>query len=361
MIMDIDNSTVMAAAYGGAVLGGGGGGSVESGLALGLMAINKGNPQIVDLDDLSDEDQLLTVGAIGAPAATGRFVEPMHYDEAVQLIIDHYPLPIKGIISNENGGFATVNGWLQSAVLGIPMVDAPCNGRAHPIGLMGAIGLEDVDGYIARHGVVGGDPKAGRHIRMYIEGTVTSTAGMVRYASVTAGGIVADARNPVTVDYARRNAAPGALKLAIKVGASLLAAPTPEAGARAVCDVLGGEVVCRGCVEACDLSTEGGLDLGSVRVSGGYELTFWNEYMTLEKNGERLATFPDLIATMSTQENAAVSSARVTKGQELFVIRVPRSRLILGAGMKSLEALSLAGRAIGKDLLTSERYWHLHH
>lgn len=355
MVIHVDDNLVMAAVYGGAVLGGGGGGSLESGLALGRLALERGGPQITELDSLEDDDLLVTVGAVGAPAAAGRFIEPMHYVEAVQLLIDHCESPIKGIISNENGGLASINGWLQSAVLGMPLVDAPCNGRAHPIGIMGAIGLERIDGFIARHGVVGGDPNAGRHIRMYIEGTVASTAGMVRQASVTAGGFVADARNPVTVAYARQNAAPGALRQAIKVGQALLSAPNPKGGAMAVCNFLGGEMVCRGSVERYSLRTQSGLDVGFIRLSGGYELTFWNEYMTLERNGERLATFPDLIATMSATDNIAVPSAQVSKGQELFVISVPRGNLILGAGMKSVEALNLAERAVDRNLLMSEK------
>jgi DUF917 family protein len=33
-----------------------------------------------------------------------------------------------------------------------------------------------------------------------------------------------------------------------------------------------------------------------------YELTFWNEYMSLKKEGERIGTFPDLLATFDVKQ-----------------------------------------------------------
>jgi len=46
-------------------------------------------------------------------------------------------LSISGLISSEVGALGVVNGWVQSAALQIPVIDAPANGRAHPLGLMG--------------------------------------------------------------------------------------------------------------------------------------------------------------------------------------------------------------------------------
>ncbi len=40
--------------------------------------------------------------------------------------------------------------------------------------------------------------------------------------------------------------------------------------------------------------------MGKVTIDG-FEMTFWNEYMTLEKDGERYATFPDLIMTLDAK------------------------------------------------------------
>jgi hypothetical protein len=347
----MDVEVVRAAAYGGAVLGGGGGGAIEEGLRLGRLALEVGQPRLVTLDEMEDQAVLVTVSAVGAPAAADQYLEPMHYVHALQLLTAHLDEPVAGLITNENGGLATLNGWFQSAVTGLPVVDAPCNGRAHPTGLMGAMGLNSVTDYVSRQAAVGGNPEPGRHVRFYVEGSLASASRLVRQSSVEAGGLVAVARNPVTVAYVRDHAAPGALQQAIEVGRALLGAGSALEAAEAVCGVLGGEVVCQATVTRLTLHTEGGFDVGQVELQGGYELTFWNEYMTLERHGHRLATFPDLIATLSVAEFRPLCSAEVREGQEVLVVRVPRQHLRLGGGMRQPELFCAAEQAVGKDLI----------
>lgn len=46
----------------------------------------------------------------------------------------------------------------------------------------------------------------------------------------------------------------------------------------------------RGPVQNFSIETTGGFDVGYATVDG-CDMTFWNEYATVEKDGERLATF----------------------------------------------------------------------
>jgi len=349
--MQVNKDVVRAAAYGGAVLGGGGGGAIDEGLELGEAALKSGCPRLVTLDEMHDQDVLVTVSGVGAPAATEACLEPDHYVQALHLLMDQLGQPVSGLITNENGGMATLNGWYQSAVTGLPVVDAPCNGRAHPTGLMGAMGLDQDTGYVSRQAAVGGDPGADRHVRIYIEGSLTSAARLVRQAAVVAGGLVGVARNPVSAAYVREHAAPGALGQAIAVGQAFLGADSPLRAAEAVCQALQGEVICQGLVTGLTLRTEGGFDVGQVELEGGFELTFWNEYMTLELLGRRLATFPDLITTLSAIEPVPVSSAEIREGQQILVITVPRQNLKLGGGMHQPELFVPAEQAVGKDII----------
>lgn len=346
----MDMGVVRAAVYGGAVLGGGGGGAIEEGLRLGRLALEVGRPCLMTLDEMDDEAVLVTVAVVGAPSAPDQYLEPMHYVQALQLLMAHLDTPVTGLITNENGGLATLNAWFQSAVTGLPVVDAPCNGRAHPTGLMGAMGLHLVAGYISRQAAVGGDPSTGRHVRLYVESNLQSAASMVRQVAVEAGGLVAVARNPVTVAYARDNAAPGALRQAIEVGKTLLTSGNPLDAAQAICDLLDGEIICQATVERVALDIKGGFDIGRIHIRGGYELAFWNEYMTLEQQGQRLATFPDLIVTLATDEIRPLCSAELREGQEVLIIHAPRKRLRLGAGMRQLDLFRVAEEAVGKEL-----------
>jgi DUF917 family protein len=126
----IDQRKAEAAAHGGAVLGGGGGGSLKEGLERASLAVRLGRIELKSLDELDDEELVVTASAVGAPAAKDQCVRPVDHIKSVDLLVEQFPGKIAGIISNENGGSSGVNGWLQAAVRGLPMIAAPANGRA---------------------------------------------------------------------------------------------------------------------------------------------------------------------------------------------------------------------------------------
>jgi len=343
------------AVLGGALLGGGGGGPMDEGRRLGSLATQLGGPQLVSLDDVPDEALVITVSAVGAPGATEALVTPMDYIRAVELLRESLDAPVFGLVTNENGGTATVNGWLQGVVLGLLIIDAPCNGRAHPTGVMGAMGLHQDPSYVARQAAVGGDPARGKRVSLLVSGALPACSSLVRQAAVQAGGLVAVARNPVTAAYMRERAAAGAISQAIDIGARITAARDsaggPQAVARAAAGAVGGEVVAQGRVSQVDLKTEGGFDSGLVILDDRVELTFWNEYMTLEIDGRRQATFPDLIATLDGSSGLPVASAEVREGAEVLVLVADRTNLKLGAGMFDDELLRPVEQVIGKEVV----------
>lgn len=326
----IDAQMVEYAVYGGALLGGGGGGWIEEGLKLGRLALEVGKVELTPIDKFAEDDLLVTVSMVGAPAAKDQFVMPIHYAKALDMLSQKIGRSIQGLHTNENGGSTSVNGWFQSAITGIPLVDFACNGRAHPTGAMGSMNLSELEGYVSHQAGVGG--KDANYIEMSISGSLERSASMIRKASVEAGGLVAVARNPVTVGYAKRNGAPGAISQAIGVGEALLS-HKGEAAIDAVVAKLGGKVVTTGSVTDFTLETTGGFDVGTVWIDGKYEMTFWNEYMTLEKDGERFSTFPDLIMTLDAKTAKPIVTAAIEKGQQLAVITVPKQNLLLSTTM----------------------------
>ncbi|MBO8140645.1 MAG: DUF917 family protein [Firmicutes bacterium] len=357
MRLNVDREFLHDAVIGGALLGGGGGGSMDEGLREGLLALDVGPIKLVSVDELAADDVLATVSSVGAPAATERFVQPVDYVEAVRLLQESARVPLAGLITSENGGSSTVNGWFQAAILGIPVVDAPCNGRAHPTGLMGAMGLHRKPGYRSVQTAVGGDPDKGRRIRMVVEGSMNVAAAAIRRAAVDAGGLVAVARNPVTVSYVREHAAVGAIGLAARVGRAMREAMSGggPAVAAAAAGILNGNVVAQGRVSRFRLVTEGGFDYGQVAVQAGddeYELSFWNEYMTLESSGQRLGTFPDLLATIAADSGLPVSGADIREGMDVVIVYIPAGSLPLGAGMRDPELFRAVEEVIGQEVVS---------
>jgi len=351
----ITKELVDYAVLGGAVLGGGGGGRRETGRRMGYLAAEVGRTWLVDVEDLDDETWLLMVSSVGAPAAKEQYVELRYYVRAVRLIEEAAGIKIGGIITNEAGGMATVNGWLQAALLGLPVVDAPGNGRAHPTGIMGAIGLERETGYESIQAAIGGHPDFGTYVEIVVRGELSRCDNLVRQAAVQAGGLVAVARNPVRVSYARKNSAIGAIRRAVSLGREMLAASGQ--GARAMVGAaarnLGGQITGQGRVANLELVTTGGFDVGRMDITGtrNLELTFWNEYMTLEEDGRRIGTFPDLIMTFAADSGEPLTSAEIQEGQEVYVLHVPRERLILGSSLRNRELYLPLERATGKEII----------
>ena len=354
-IIRLDQHLAEATTLGGAVLGGGGGGSLEDGLERAGLAVRLGSVDLLSLDELDDEDLVVTASAVGAPAATDQFVRPIDHVRSLELLLENTPIDLCGIIANENGASSGVNGWLQAAVMGLPMIDAPANGRAHPTGLMGAMGIHRIDNYVSIQTAAGGNPDNDRYLELVTKGKLEVTAALIRYASVQAGGIVAVSRDPIDAAYLRKYAAPGGTSQAIKVGKSILAARPQGAEAiiKAIVSSLDGQIACEGKVAAVGLETIGGYDIGSVVVEGDKrcEITFWNEFMTLDVDGKRTGTFPDLITLLSLTSGLPVGSAEIKHDQEVGVLWVPNDHLILGEGVRLPEAIAEAEQAIGKPLL----------
>lgn len=346
--IELDKKMVEYAVYGGAVLGGGGGGWIEDGLQIGRLAVDIGEPVLYTADEMKDDDLLVTVSLVGAPAAKDKYVKPIYYTKALDILAAKLGKPIQGIITNENGASTTVNGWFQSALTGIPLVDIPCNGRAHPTGSMGSLNLSEQEGYVSHQAAVGG--KGARYMELSVSGSLDKAASLIRTASIDAGGMVAVARNPVTAAYAKANGAAGGILQAIEVGEALLA-HTGEAAIDAVVRKLGGTVAAEGIVTDFTLETTGGFDVGNVTLNDAYELTFWNEYMTLEKNGQRFGTFPDLIMTLDARTAEPIVSAAIKKGQQIAVIVVPKENLLLSTTMRNEKLMKPVEDIIKKPIL----------
>jgi hypothetical protein len=346
-----------AALLGGAFLGGGGGGSVAIGREMGCAAMAAGGPELLPIDALDDSAMVATVALVGSPASRQAEVVPSDYVRACELLIAEMASPLAGLITCENGAAATVNGWLQAAHLAIPVIDAPANGRAHPTSDIGGLQLEQVAGFESVQAACGGSRARGAYLERQVRGSLPTANREVRAVADQAGGLVAVARNPVAAAYLAKHAAVGAIGQAIELGKRLQrvagrgARPVTEAAA----EVLGAAVlVGSGRVESLDLRTAGGFDSGSVRV-GGLELTIWNEYMTLESSGQRLATFPDLIVTLDLQTGMTVTSAELWEGAVVAVVVVPAGALPLAPAALDPVHLVVIERVTGKDVLPYAR------
>jgi DUF917 family protein len=348
---DLDLHAVHAAVAGGSVLAAGGGGWVDHGLLVGTTAVQYGTPRLASLDEIDPGAMLATVSAIGAPAAVGWEMQPGDYVRALELLMEAVEEPIIGTVTAQNGSSTTCNGWVASAVLGTLVIDAAGDGRAHPTGKMGSFGLAADDDYETVQAVAGGNRAEHRYLEVVTRGTVRHTANVLRTASEESGGFISAARNPVPASFVADHAAVGAISFALALGEAILAVE-PAGAARMIevtADHLGGRILARGPVRSRDLRTEHAFDIGTITVEG-LELGFVNEYMTVESDGERLATFPDVLATLSTETGRIISIANLRVGDEVAVLHVPKANVPLGDGVKEPSVYPEVEAMLGKPL-----------
>lgn len=354
--MKIINSrkVLEAAVYGGAFLGGGGGGSIEEGMRLGEVALEIGNIVLTSPSELERKGIVVTASTVGSQIKGKGVLKPFNYIEAAR-IIEKEIGKLAGLISSENGGLNTIAAWIQAAALGLPVVDAPCDGRAHPTILMGSMGLHRLKNYVSVQSFSVGSP-AVNHVSGVIKGPLLECSKVIRsIASIY--GAVAVTRNPVTVDYLLRNAAVGAVSLAIEIGEVLLKHfSEPLEALHKLASRFSGRFFEKCTIESLELETKGGFDVGKAVLKCGsksYELTYMNEFMTLENSkGERVATFPDLITLVDVEGAKPILSAELKRNMEVHMVVIDKTQIPLGSGLKYREVYSILESALGKPITT---------
>src|SRR5581483_3098353 len=105
----------------------------------------------------------------------------------------------------------------------------------------------------------------------------------------------------------------------------------------------------RGTVATKTLRTENAFDIGTI-VVGELELGFVNEYLTAESGGERLATFPDVMATLSLETGRIISIANLREGDQVAALHVPKANVPLGDGVREPSVYPEVEAMLGKPL-----------
>ncbi len=341
----IKREDVEALAIGGTILGGGGGGWLEMGRRDGNLALDIGKIELYNPEEADQDWSVITSAALGAPTEPGE-TKPMHFIKAAQLLRDA-GVEFQGLIAAENGGQNSFGGWVIAAALGLPVVDTPGDGRAHPTALMGSMGLHKTKYDSVKVGVTEGS-------EIISWGKLETTGAAIRAQARYMKALVAMVRDPVPVSYTKKHGAPGAIKLAIDLGYEYLEAGDKSYDrVKASTEFLEGELICKAEITKKTIEARGGFDVGLMNLQSKdaeWELSYVNEYMTLEKDDERLATFPDLMTTFNEQ-GEPVTSAALEEGQIIYLVNVPKEKIPVGDGNKYSDAYTPIEDALGKPMV----------
>lgn len=357
MMRELTIEDVKAAVRGGAVFASGGGGWVDHGLEIGGAAVGIARPKLVSVDELPDDAIIVTATAIGAPAGNDWEMWGIDYIKAVQLLMDNYDGKVVGVMTPQNGMSSTINGWLPAAALGLVVVDATGDIRAHPTGKMGSMGLASRTDYETIQVVVGGRRDTGSYLELVVKGTPAKTSNILRTAADMSGGFIASARHPIQASYVKEHAAIGGISLALDLGYAMIEAEPngAEAIMETVCSKTNGQIIGRGVVLKKDVHYSGAFDIGTITMADGSggQLTMhvMNEYMAVDDaDGKRLTTYPDVITTFEAATGLPISVGGVKEGMEIALFAIDKQFVPLSSSVKDPTVYPEVEKALGIPL-----------
>jgi uncharacterized protein len=335
-IADLD-----AAIVGGLLLSAGGSGMASSARhrKLGEEALERGRGGLVALEEFEEDDELLVSTAVGAPGATAARTEPQDAVDAAHALVGASGCIPRGVIPGHVPGMYA---WTIAAALNVPLADAATNGRAHPTQKMGGMGLASRP----EHSLWQAGSAAG--LRAVVQGSLIKTSNVMRAAAVQNGGLINAVRGPFTAGFVRRHGAPGAIDFALRLGEVMLVA---KGGARvaAAADFLKGSVLVEGEVVESSVVYREGFDVGALKV-GDIALGVYNEFMTAERRGERLATFPDFLGSIDPDTGDPLAISELKPGRRVAIVYSSRHNILLGAGVFDPAVYPEVEAAMGLEL-----------
>jgi DUF917 family protein len=160
-----------------------------------------------------------------------------------------------------------------------------------------------------------------------VHGNLVKTSNIMRAAAIQNGGLLNAVRGPFTAGFVRQHGAPRSITFCLELGERMRGN-----GLAGAIDYLKGSVLVEGTVAENSVVYREGFDVGSVRV-GDVTLGVYNEYMTAERDGQRLATFPDFLGSLDPATGEPLAIAELKPGRRVAILHASRKNIPLGAGV----------------------------
>ena len=314
-------------ARGAAILGTGGGGDPYIGKLLARAAIRERGPVTLMSADEVPDDALIAQGAMmGAPTVmVEKIPEGREVVNAFQALGERLGRPLTHVTCGEIGGVNSTIPFVVAATLGIPLVDADAMGRAFPELQMTLPGMAGVTA--TPMGMA--DDKGNRLVLDTVDNRWTER--LARVATVEMGCSALIAFYVLNGRQLRETMVLGSVSLTQELGRLLRQERARHADpVAALVDRLRGRRLFGGRVVDVSRRTEGGFARGIARLAGldrdsGTTLTleFQNENLVAVRDGEVLATVPDLIISLDSETGEPVTTEELRYGFRLTVIGAP--------------------------------------
>jgi uncharacterized protein len=347
----VSATEIESLAIGAWILGTGGGGNPYLAL-LNMRKLYREGVCVSLLDpmDLADDARVAVVSNMGAPlVGQERLTDPQTIARAVRMMEEYRGCRFDAIMSLEIGGGNSLQPFMAAAVLGLPVVDADCMGRAFPEAQMTSFAIHDLTMY----------PLTLADVRdnAVVVARAASWKWMERLsrkACVEVGSIASTCKAPRTGKEVKECGILYSTTKAIRLGQTVQdARRRHQDPVQALVDAEGGRLLFRGKMRDVARRTTEGFLRGTAKLDGlddfrgsSFELAFQNEFAVGWLDGRPRVTTPDLICVLDSVSGDAIGTETLRYGQRVSVIALPAPPVLLTP--KGLE--HVGPRAFGYDL-----------
>ena len=311
-------------ALGAAILGTGGGGDPYIGKLLARQAIREHGPvQLVDIEEVPDDAFVIPSAMMGAPTV---MVEKLPRGDEVVAAFDrlnhHFGDRATHTVPIEVGGINSTIPIVLAARKGLPLVDADMMGRAFPelqMCLPGIFGVSAAPMAIA-------DDKGNGAVLDTVDNHWTER--LARSITIDMGCAALIALYSISGAQLREGMIAGSLSLAEELGR--LVRETRRAHGDvigAIVDRLSGFPLFTGKVVDLNRRTVAGFARAEVRIEGlggdagsTAQLFTQNEHLVAMREGEVLASTPDLIMVLDSETGQPITTEELRYGFRVTVI-----------------------------------------
>jgi DUF917 family protein len=341
---------IEALAVGAWILGTGGGGSPYNGLLnMRRLYADGHRVTLIDSSELDDEQEVAVVSMMGAPLVMlERIVDSHLVARAVEAMQEYRGCRFAAVMALEIGGGNAIQPLMAGVHLGLPVVDADTMGRAYPEAQMTTFSVADLIPFP----LTSIDPRGN-------EVVVTRVADwrwmerISRKVCMEFGSIAATCKAPRRGSEVKRWAIHGSTSRSIRLGAAVMEANRLHRDPiEAILEAEAGKMLFSGKVVEVERRTTEGYLKGRTIVAGvgserndRVELTFQNEWIVLWRDGQPIASTPELICVLDSDSGESVGTETIRYGQRVTVVVLPAPEIFA-----SPRGLAHVGpRAFGHD------------
>ena len=353
--MQLNEQTLKHSALGAAILtcGIGSEARLEQSMGMGRTALNMGALRLANLDELDDDETVISASVVGrALDKNGKLtIELREVFRSVELLLETEERRPRAVINGHPGGFLH---WLLAAYFDLDVLDAYANGRGHPTLAMGGLGLARPGSASTRMTSYGSlRDGSSEPFKLYFEGNLGRAEELVRYNALRGDGAAAIARGPYKASFLRRTSAKQMVQFEAALGERAWAAGDAQGRIDAITDFIQGTELLRGEVVNNHCKWGGGYSSGFIEVdcSGSdTRVGVVNEFMSVDIDGRRVATFPDLIIRINPETGMPVSIIELQAGSKVLFLHASSKNYPTGAGVRDASVFPLIEELLGIEI-----------